>query len=85
VTRLTFKCFRVSVKSAQPVADLERPWRVPAPPPVLTDEFELREAAIECARLAERDGMHVIACDLVNMEDGEEQITPVDWTQRAAA
>jgi hypothetical protein len=81
---MQFKCFRVIAQSTQPQTDMLVPWRIPKPAPVLTDELELRQAAIECAQLAEAHGMRV-SCSVVLLDGAEqEQVTRMDFRAEAA-
>jgi hypothetical protein len=74
-----FVCFRVRVEAGA-VPNLFEPYREPIK---MTDDFALRQSAIECARLASATGA-AVTCELVTMEDGAEVSTPVEWREAAA-
>lgn len=57
--------------------------RAPSEQQERVDIFELRQAAVECARLSESQGLRVIECSALYRAhaDGESAdiVTPIDW------
>lgn len=75
-----FVCFRVTVTGDQPTCNLAQPWREPGPAPELVDEFQLLEAAIECARLVSRNHARVKCERITRAWDGELAVA-IDWRE----